>query len=115
MGSQQMTFIFRLIVAGGVALGFCGPALAYKNGYELRAQCSNKNDLFNLGLCYGFIMGTIEVGNDGKTFCIPSRGITNGMIYDIVIRYLDAHPDELRFYAATLVMVAVGAVFPCRR
>jgi hypothetical protein len=111
-----MSTVFRTVVLGvAIAVGCCQPALAYKNGYELQAQCSNRNDLFNLGLCYGFIMGTLETGNDGKTFCLPPFGITNGQVYDIVARYLDAHPDQLRTYAATLVLVALGASFPCRR
>jgi hypothetical protein len=116
VGHSKLTIGLRcFVVIVGIVLGLCQPALAYKSGYELRAQCSNKNDLFDLGLCYGFIMGTVEAGNDGKTYCIPSRGVTNGQIYDIVIRYLDAHPDQLNAFAATLVMVAVGASFPCRR
>ena len=109
------TFIFRIVLSIGIALGFCQPALAYKSGYELLAQCSNKNNLFELGQCYGFIIGTLETGNDGRTFCIPSRGVTNGQIYDVVIRHLNAHPEQLQTFAATLVLVAVGASFPCRR
>lgn len=115
-GAQSMTSVFRTAVLGvGIALACSRPALAYKNGYELQAQCSNKNDLFNLGLCYGFIMGTLETGNDGRTFCIPPFGITNGQVYDIVAHYLEAHPEQLRFYAATLVMTALGTSFPCRK
>lgn len=110
-----MTPVLRIVLIAGIALGFCQPALAYKSGYELLAQCSNKNNLFDLGQCYGFIIGTLEAGNDGRTFCIPSRGTTNGQIYDIVTRYLNAHPEQLQTFAATLVMVAVGTYFPCRR
>lgn len=110
-----MAPVFRSILIVGMTLGLCQPALAYKSGYELQAQCSNKNNLFELGQCYGFIIGTLEAGNDGRTFCIPSRGVTNGQIYDLVIRYLDAHPQQLQVFAATLVLVAVGASFPCRR
>jgi hypothetical protein len=110
-----MTPVFRAVLIAAVTLGLCRPVLAYKSGYELLAQCSNKNSLFDLGQCYGFIIGTLEAGNDGRTFCIPSRGITNGQIYGIVTRYLSAHPEQLQTFAATLVMVAVGASFPCRR
>jgi hypothetical protein len=110
-----MTPVLRIVLIAGIALGFCQPALAYKSGYELLAQCSNKNNLFDLGQCYGFIIGTLEAGNDGRTFCIPSRGVANGQIYDIVTRYLSAHPEQLQTFAATLVMVAVGTSFPCRR
>jgi hypothetical protein len=110
-----MSSVFRTILGFGIALGLCQPALAYKSGYELLAQCSNRNNLFELGQCYGFIIGTLETGNDGRTFCIPSRGVNNGQIYDIVIRYLGAHPEQLQTFAATLVLVAVGASFPCRK
>jgi hypothetical protein len=110
-----MAPVFRSILIVGIVLGFCQPARAYKSGYELLAQCSNKDNLFELGQCYGFIIGTLEAGNDGRTFCIPSRGITNGQIYDLVTRYLYAHQEQLQTFAATLVMVAVGAAFPCRR
>jgi hypothetical protein len=112
---RAMAPAFRSILIGGITLGFCQPALGYKSGYELQAQCSTSNSLFELGQCYGFIMGTLEAGNDGRTFCIPSRGVTNGQIYGLVIRYLDAHPEQLQTFAATLVLVAVGTVFPCRR
>jgi hypothetical protein len=110
-----MTPVLRIVLIAGITLGFCQPALAYKSGYELLAQCSNRNNLFDLGQCYGFIIGTLEAGNDGRTFCIPSRGVANGQIYDIVTRYLNAHPEQLQTFAATLVMVAVGTSFPCRR
>jgi hypothetical protein len=110
-----MTPVFRTILFAGITLGLCQPALAYKSGYELLAQCSNTNNLFEQGQCYGFIMGTLEAGNDGRTFCIPPRGVTNGQIYGLVIRYLDAHREQLQSFAATLVMVAVGISFPCRR
>jgi hypothetical protein len=110
-----MAPVFRAVLIAAIALGLCRPALAYKSGYELQSQCSNASNLFEVGQCYGFIIGTLEAGNDGRTFCIPSRGITNGQIYSVVIRYLDVHPEQLQTYAATLVLVAVGAAFPCRR
>jgi len=115
-GAQWMTCVFRTVVLGvGIGLGSCQPALAYTRGYELLAQCPNKDDLFDVGLCYGFIMGTVETRNDGKTFCIPARGVTKRQIYDIVVRYLARHPEQLNAYAATLVLVAVAASYPCRR
>jgi hypothetical protein len=110
-----MTPAFRTVLTVVIALAFCQPALAYKSGNELLAQCSNRNDLFELGQCYGFIEGTLETGNDGRTFCIPSRGVTHGQVYNIVTRYLERHPEQLRYFAATLVLVAVGIAFPCQR
>ena len=110
-----MTPVLRTVLIVGLVLGFCQPALAYKSGNELLSQCSNRNNLFELGQCYGFIEGTLETGNDGKAFCIPSHGVTHGQIYDIVTRYLEAHPEQLRVFAATLVLVAVGISFPCKR
>jgi hypothetical protein len=107
--------VFRTVLIVGIALGFCQPALAYKSGNELLSQCSNSNNLFELGQCYGFIEGTLETGNDGKTFCIPSHGVTHGQIYNVVTRYLEAHPEQLRVFAATLVLVAVSIAFPCKK
>jgi Rap1a immunity proteins len=72
---------------------------------------------FNVGLCLGYIDGVID-RNDlayvhKSVVCVPSD-VTNGQEEQIVMKYLNDHPERLHYAAALLVLEAMHQAFPCQ-
>ena len=47
-----------------------------------------------------------------QLFCLPKRAQPDQAL-QVVMRYLEAHPEKLRFTASSLVSVALWEGFPC--
>lgn len=46
-------------------------------------------------------------------YCTPS-GVTQGQLYDVVVRYLDDNPSIRHLSAGILITVALHKAFPCK-
>src|SRR5262245_27505856 len=73
------------------------------------------NDLFkecqlNNPLCNGYIMGSIDAGEQGS--CYPEGGVS-GEAIDIVKQWLRDHPEKRHVSASLLVIEALKEKFPC--
>ena len=108
------------MTATAVALA-CLPAAAqgaggFYTGNDLWSHCSGKT-AFDTGLCMGYVMGIADfmgtgIAIPGLRACIPSS-VTAGQAQDVVKRYLEQHPEQLYYTAASIAIDALEEAFPC--
>jgi hypothetical protein len=116
---KRITTITAALIAA-LSMAFAGDASA-KGGAELQRLCSRSrvatptlDDLGDIAECYGYIHGAADsVRMRIGSFCLPERGITNGIITQVVLAYLDKHPERLHLTAACLVEEGLTAAYPC--
>ncbi len=92
----------------------------YKWGMEWKR--SDTRNSRGAGLYTGYIQGLIDLHRDLsdpeigiiklKVFCVPASA-QSGQAFNIVIRYLEAHPEKHDFTASSLVASALWEAFPC--
>jgi len=95
------------------------PWMATKLYEDCSAPLAN---LFERGLCYGYIDAVIAVRGIIETVmtpgvagsCIPP-GATKDQIRDVVVSHLRDHPVDRHQDAFGLVIKALKAVWPCRQ
>jgi hypothetical protein len=107
-------------VATAVALA-CPPASAqeartFYTGNNLLSLCTS-NGVLETGVCRGFVGGIADaMALDpilGNRACIPVP-VTLGQARDVVIRFLEQHPEARHYSAASIVALALAAAFPCK-
>ena len=109
-------------VATAVALA-CRPASAqepraFLTGNDLWSRCSGKS-AFDAGFCMGYLGGIVDAmmgqppGILGRTACFPEH-VTAGQTRDVVMRYLEQHPDARHYSAASIAATALMEAFPCK-
>ena len=85
-------------------------------GNELLNFChsgpSNNPDVM-MGMCYGYISGTIQVYTLMKSLC-PSELSTNQQFRDIVVHHLENHPETRDQIAPILILDATQNIFSCK-
>lgn len=92
----------------------------YKWGREWKqSDTQNPRDA---GSFMGYVHGFIDLHRDlsdpaiamlkTPLFCLPNRAQPDQAL-DVVMRYLEAHPEKLRFTGSSLVSVALWEAFPC--
>jgi hypothetical protein len=108
-----------LVVAGTLASGSV-PALAggFDSGNDLLDDCSAKSgdNPVKAGACLGYVTGVADVLGggtviDGIRACFVTA--TTGQLKDVVLRYLNEHPETRHLVAASLVARALSEAFPC--
>ncbi len=95
------------------------PAQAYfLDGDELMNNCSVKiaDERFDPQICVTYIMGAYDafmfqrlIRNQPR--CTP-RTLTGGQLRDVVVEYLESHPDNRAMDASSLVWNAIIAEWP---
>ena len=108
-------------VATAVALA-CLPASAqaqgaFYSGNQLWSRCSADNH-YEMGVCMGFVMGVADAMAAGSAIlgsraCLPQQS-TGEQAQDVVMRYLEQHPEWRHQPAAGLVADALAEAFPCK-
>jgi len=123
---MKPTTLITVIV---LCLAFCGRAGAQTTtGADIQNKCkeltANKAFSFDGGFCAGFMDGIIadetmwHLSDDVQkqthilSFCLPETG-TNGQYLQVLVKYLDEHPEELHKPAAFLLREAFNKAFPC--
>jgi hypothetical protein len=123
-----------LMAMGGIALlslvsvtSSAAVGIAYfKVGTDLQASCdgtaageANASTAEYL-LCLGYLQGVIDTdatlaewGETPRQACIP-RGVTSSRLRQVFLQWLNAHPDQLRFSAASLALAAFSESWPCK-
>ncbi len=72
---------------------------------------SDAPDTFAGGTCLGYINGVAETLLLYKIICY--NHVTMGELSDVVVRYMNAHPDEIQKHAAlVLTGIALKAAYP---
>jgi len=102
----------KLIGAAVVWVVACGPVVAENDGHFLLAMCLKQPRTFGSGYCIRYAAGVSDTL--GSTMCAPTR-IKNIQIKDIVVRYLQAHPETRDRAAIDLVGDALIEAYPCQR
>ena len=80
------------------------------------AQYCNSADLGPMGLCAGFINAVVEILNTvplyGRRACFPATfTVQTGMT--AVQRWMQANPNDVKYDAREIVVVALAKAFPC--
>jgi hypothetical protein len=92
----------------------------YYDGNKLFSDCTEKDPVSD-GLCSGYIIGVFDSHaaylallpyGAINLFC-PPQGAAAGQVRDIVVRYLETHPETLQYTAASEIIVALMDAFPC--
>lgn len=120
------------VLAIAVLLFLAGVAKA-DTGYELQQECvSKRGGPYCLGFISG-VMGTLyawqlqgEIARKGDNstwsliasgapYYCPPDGINLGQSQQIVVKWLNEHPEQLHLPASDLVRRALESAFPCPR
>jgi hypothetical protein len=88
---------------------------AYTDGNVLFADCQVADSF----ACLSYIIGAVDqllyvqyaLGGN-RIVCIPPN-VPQGQVRDIVIKYLADKPEERHVRAASVVVAALSAAFPC--
>jgi Rap1a immunity proteins len=105
-----------------VLLSAQAPAAAqgvYRTGNELLSDCRQETGDFLSGVCTGYITATNDListyqitKSATRLICVPVD-VTVGQLRGIVVQYLIVNPDKRHYAAASSVLVALYAAFPC--
>ena len=90
----------------------------FETGNTLYQKC--QGNITQLSLCIGYIGGAYDgiaamQDQTGQRIICPPAGVTQGQMRDIVVKYLQYHPETRNELAADLTALALGAAFPCPR
>lgn len=86
----------------------------FDSGNRLYEDCRASN-YFNRGYCGGYVIGVVDAverSGSGPRICVP-EGATKGQLADVVLKYLEDHPERRNRDAGELVPEALHAAFPC--
>ena len=115
-----------LVLVAGDAFGV--EVSAYASGNELLGWCKEAEKVaddgsgapVHAGQCYGYLKATHDgyatwrawghISSDRH--CIP-ESVTVGQLRRIVVKFLEAHPEQLHLLAGSLVLNAYQEAFPC--
>lgn len=121
------------LFATAVLISFVGIAQAETTGNDLYSQLKSSNAIENLQ-AYAYISGVLDIEDfylsseifssldpkGGKSarfkfvhFCFGTDKVTFGQVTDIVIKYLEAHPEKRHIRAFALIRSALLEDFAC--
>ena len=109
-----------------VSLLVSSPVMAegFINGRELLDYCLQAQDKartanHDAGRCFGFISGVTDLYDIliseaivKPTYC-PPHNVSLIQTVNVVVEYLQKHPEDLQYSASSLVMGAYAEAFPC--
>lgn len=106
----------RLLLAAALAGFFTSPSLAYyQSGNNLLSLCTATD----LSQCAGYVEGildawtTLQEWEPAMQRCRIPHEITTGQVVDVVVRYLQQHPEVRHTSASSSAINALGQAF-CR-
>ena len=107
-------------ITGKALLGLCQTALHFEGLPEDRPPTETEiEDLTKKTLCWGYLYGvsdtvaTFQGMIKSKYICLPEGGAKINQTIGIVVKYLEAHPEELKYRADSEVQMALKDAFPC--
>jgi len=119
MNKATWVLLAALVVSPGAQ------AAVFYTGNQLLGWCqayvgeAKVRDVALGNICSGFIAGTVASHDElvvlnemSRQFCF-TKVITNEQVAGVVLKYMEAHPDDLRMGAGSLVLVALAEGFPC--
>ncbi len=112
-------------ITGEALLDLCKTAMQFEGLPEDRPPTETEvEDLTKKTLCVGYLMGAIdatttwqgafeEAGMQDGIFCLPEGGAEFNQAVPLIVKYLEAHPDDLHYRADSAVQLALREAFPC--
>ncbi len=104
-----------------LAIGCLSAQAGFDTGNRLYEDCRAAN-YFNRGYCGGYVTGIVDTIESlqlrgvlpADALCIPDES-TKGQLVDVVLKYLEKHPERRHLEAGSLVPEALNRAFPCTR
>jgi len=87
------------------------------NLQKINRQTATNDDVAIYVHASGYVIGvadTYKALGASLVVCLP-RNATEGQVGDVVLKYLDDHPEERHHKAATLALTALTLAFPCSK
>ena len=96
-----------------------GLAQGIKNGNHIYSECRSDVQAEE-ALCIGYIAGVAEVflafardlPESQRPFC-TAPGQTVGQLTDVVLKWLDEHPEKRHLNGSDVIALAMAGAFPC--
>ena len=120
----EMKTLFGVLLVASSLSGAPAQAVDGHELYEWGRQWkqSDTQKPPDAGAFKGYVHGFIDLHRDlsdpeigmlkTPLFCLPARTQPDHVL-DVVIRYLEAHPEKRRFTGSSLVSVALWEAYPC--
>jgi hypothetical protein len=110
----------RLILVGLTSCFLTSGAFAQVTGNDWKDYCNAPEHTEKYAMCLGYFSGSLdgirlmERTTGAIILCEPPAGVTVPQLIAIIRRYLDQHPEQLHFAAASIVPKIVNEAFPCQ-
>lgn len=115
-----------IITALGLFAGLTSPAIAAGDGtgndnlefcrkFAAGATTTSQKEAYYIGDCAGTISTLVSVGRLLETqrrFCLPAT-VTDRQAMNVVVAFMDAHPQRLHEPTVVLAIDAMRASWPC--
>jgi len=109
---KKLIFMF-LVVSYSFASFFNGNHL-YKDGLEYyKHNIGQEGSFYSDGFYTGYVSGVYD-SYAGVLFC-PTGSVSLGQVCDIVLKYLQDHPEVRNKPANEIVVDALKEVWPCKK
>ena len=111
------TWLFVAIVSAGL---LSAQLVSATDAYKLRKVCSeaSRQDRvtggyagYPSGYCIGYIVAIVDMFEN--SVCWPRETVKNGQLVDVVIKWLNDHPESLHLPASHAITKAMQQAFPC--
>jgi hypothetical protein len=121
MNTRKNIFFYGILFLGSLMFSHhaCAqnPVASTYSGNDLLRDCSDRNNVTSFSFCLGYINGLRDgvvfasVGLGAKPSFEISEKVELGQLKDVVVRYLNEHPEERHQHAAVLVHRALVKAF----
>jgi hypothetical protein len=127
-GAAMRSLFLSLAIIAGVGLGAVGHGNAQAlRGDQFLAMLSGERahhvpGFVNKANGMGYLQGVLDAYMVFSTrdpglriYCMPAEGISVAQAREIVIKWLELHPNRLQEQARILIFHALADSFPCRQ
>jgi hypothetical protein len=96
------------------------PVEAGMTGNGLLRKCQGQGETtimaMNKGFCLGIIAGYTDAlrTSKGRNVCIPNE-VEWGQRMEVIVKYLENHPEKRHIYYEVLIIDALLEAFPCKK
>ena len=69
---------------------------------------------FKAGFCHGMVRAVAEIAAAADLACFPD-GSLHGQTLQVVVQYVEAHPERMQDSFTALALEALRAIWPCAK
>ncbi|HUK99552.1 MAG TPA: Rap1a/Tai family immunity protein [Nitrospirota bacterium] len=118
---KKLLVVSIMLILPSISFGYTGNELLRDCGLAIRGFNGEKlinADHEKAGVCLGYVEAIVDeqrlVPTSLQFFCIPSN-ITYEQDIRIIVKYLNDHPEQLKWDANALIKHALDQAFPCKK